>query len=89
VGYLKETAYAVDSQFSRGEAAAASTKCNRDAMRGDAFRKKNTWCERIVTHKPVSNPPGKGVHGSAKLDWVTLWFLGWKVNSTMSPTSAL
>jgi hypothetical protein len=40
VGYLKETTYAVDGKLSRGEAAATSTKCNRDAMRGDAFRKK-------------------------------------------------
>jgi hypothetical protein len=40
VGYLKETAYAVDSQLSRGEAAATSTKCNRDAIRRDALRKK-------------------------------------------------
>ena len=89
VGYLKEKAYAVDSKLSRGEAAATGTKCDRDATRGVAFRKKNTRCEKLVTHKPVSNPPGKGVHGWAKLDWVTLWFLGWKVNSTMSPTAAV
>ena len=68
-GYLKETAYAVDSQLSHGEAAATSTKCNRDTMWcRDAFRKKNTLIVKNMTHNPVSNPPGKGVHGWAKLD---------------------
>ena len=45
--YFKETAYAVDSQLSQGEAAATSTKCNRDAMWcRDTFRKKNTFVVR-------------------------------------------
>jgi hypothetical protein len=52
-------------------------------------QKKNAFSGQKGTHKPVSNPPGKGVHGSAKLDWVTLWFFGWKVNSTVSPTAAV
>jgi len=43
----------------------------------------------VTGRKPVSNPSERGVHGWAKLDWVTEWFLGLKVNSTMSPTAAV
>lgn len=52
----------------------------------------NARCEKFrkdKTYKPVSNPPNTGVQGAAKLDWVTVWFLGLKVNETMSPTAAV
>ena len=41
------------------------------------------------THKPLSNPLVKGVHGATKLDWVTEWFLEVKLNKTMSPAKAI
>ena len=41
------------------------------------------------TYKPVSVPPGRGVHGSSKLDWVTVWFLSWNVNKMVSHCWAL
>lgn len=52
----------------------------------------NTWGEKYWildrTYKPVSTPYGRGVQGSLKVDWVTLWFLIWNLNSTWSPGAA-
>jgi len=39
--------------------------------------------------KPESTPPDMGWHGAANVDCVTVWFLGLKVNETVSPTEAL
>ena len=83
----KEHTYIVDGELPCGEFPVTGPRCNRVAVWcGDASETKNRRCENSGTHKPVSNPPFKGVHGAAKLDWVTEWFLGWKVNSTISPT---
>ena len=35
--------------------------------------------------KPESAPPSIFLQGSGKVDWVTVWFMDMKVNSTMSP----
>lgn len=45
--------------------------------------------ERFTNWKLESIPPAMGWHGAANVDWVTVWFLGLKVNVTVSPTEAL
>lgn len=47
-----------------------------------------------ATYKPELKPAtpvefSKVSHGLRKLDWVTVWFLGKNVNSTMSLTEAV
>jgi len=39
--------------------------------------------------KLESMPLAMGWQGAANVDCVTVWFLGWKMNSTVSPTDAL
>jgi len=46
--------------------------------------------ELAVGTKPEKNPPAaRGWQGSAKEDWVTLWFFGKKSNSIWVPTEAM
>jgi len=50
---------------------------NRVITMGCEDTSENMACENIWrdgTHKPVSIPPTRGVHGASKLDWVTVWF---------------
>lgn len=39
--------------------------------------------------KPESTPSSIFLQGSGKVDWVKVWFLDMKVNSTMSPGVAV
>jgi hypothetical protein len=49
-----------------------------------------TWVALAATGmKPESMPPDMGRHGAAKVDCVTVWFLGMKVNSRVSPGFAV
>jgi len=57
------------------------------------------WVVALATTgmKPESIPApapevafgGMSVQGLAKVDWVTLWFLGWKVKVMVSPMAAV
>ena len=49
-----------------------------------------TWVELAGTGmKPESMPLDIGWHGAAKVDCVTVWFLGMKTNSMVSPWAAV
>jgi hypothetical protein len=88
-GRLKRGAYVVYNELSRGEVGTSSSVCNRVAT-GDPSMNRHAIGEWYkTTYKPVSKPPERGVHGWAKLDWVTEWFLGLNINSTASPTAAV
>ena len=39
--------------------------------------------------KPESTPSFIFLHGSGKVDWVRVWFMDMKVNSTVSPGMAV
>lgn len=39
--------------------------------------------------KPESNPPESGTHGSVNDTWVAVWFFGWNMRFTTSPTFAV
>jgi len=81
----------VNSKIHDGEVAVLSSRCNRVAMWYEDILE-NTWCEKYWildrTYKPNSVPLGRGVQGALKLDWVTLWFLGWYLNIMVSPSAA-
>lgn len=48
------------------------------------------WVALAATgRKSESMPLAMGWQGAANVDCVTVWFLGWKMNSTVSPTDAL
>jgi hypothetical protein len=40
------------------------------------------------TDNPESKPCAESWQGLANVDWVTVWFFCWKVNSTVSPGCA-
>jgi len=55
----------------------------------ETFEKTDDDAGSIDTHaKPVSKPPARGLQGSARVDWVTVWFLGLKMKVIVSFGSA-
>jgi hypothetical protein len=77
---FKGNTYVSNNDFPSGEVVVISTQCNRNAMRYEDISENTRcgiqyiWIDK--THKPVSIPPSREVHGASKLDCVTVWFLG-------------
>jgi hypothetical protein len=89
ISRFEENTHVYNNYIQDGEIVVESLRCDRDAM----------WYEDILenhekywildgTYKPLSVPLMRGVQGASKLDWVTVWFLGWNLNETMSPGAA-
>lgn len=57
-------------------------------MLGIQHESRGTWSNEN-TYNPESKPPAFGWQGSEKVDWVTVWFLGWNSNKIVSPIPAV
>ena len=86
---FEQNAYVFNRETDSRKVVVISTQFNRHAMWYEDIRKDARYIWIDKTHKPESNPPLRGVHGASKLDWVTVWFLGWNLNQMVSPGAAV